>query len=287
VRRVAVPPPPESLGSAATERERTDVLEFYADPDNRTKKYRRAYTAYTKKDIKAALDAAFHGKCAYCESKIEGTQPLAVEHYRPKGAVMIDGDLTPPGYYWLASNWANLLPSCTDCNSPRGQDFPLGLPATAGKANQFPLASETSRATMPGGEDTERRLLLHPYLDEPSEHLEFVWRTGTIEDGEVRPRGRGSSRRPSRKGRASIEVYALQRLGLVSTRRAHLHLLLAHLEHVRQLKAAVARHPDDDELRADFVRAVDEVALFTDETKPYSAMCRQVVAEFGGDLFSP
>ena len=43
-----------------------------------------------------------------------------MEHYRPKARVSTEqGD--KPGYYWLAARWENLLPSCTDCNSPRKQ----------------------------------------------------------------------------------------------------------------------------------------------------------------------
>ena len=82
--------------------------------------------AYKADDVKATLEQAFRGKCAYCESAYSAAQPMAVEHYRPKGEVVIAGKRTPPGYYWLASAWDNLLPSCTDCNSPRRQVLPDG-----------------------------------------------------------------------------------------------------------------------------------------------------------------
>ena len=71
----------------------------------------------------------FFGKCAYCESLITNNQPGDVDHYRPKGRVM-DANNKPvmittalgenphPGYYWLAYQFSNLLPSCIDCNRP-------------------------------------------------------------------------------------------------------------------------------------------------------------------------
>src|SRR5262249_38675962 len=70
----------------------------------------------------------FNGKCAYCESKFTVSQPGDVEHFRPKGRVVDDnfkpirvqhptkGEIEHPGYYWLAYEWKNLLPSCADCN---------------------------------------------------------------------------------------------------------------------------------------------------------------------------
>ena len=83
-------------------------------------KFKFNYTAYTKKPLKKALTVLFHGKCAYCESRYAGSQPMDVEHWRPKGKVeTANGEY--PGYYWLAATWANLLPSCIDCNRSRKQ----------------------------------------------------------------------------------------------------------------------------------------------------------------------
>lgn len=71
-----------------------------------------------------------HGKCAYCEKKIDKG---AIEHYRPKGAVVTSEDngvYLQPGYYWLAYSWWNMVLACTDCNS---QDF---------KGNKFPILND-------------------------------------------------------------------------------------------------------------------------------------------------
>src|SRR5688572_13150422 len=75
------------------------------------------FKAYGDELLRNALNQHYGYKCAYCETFYGASQPVAVEHYRPKGEV-IDGDeRVRPGYYWLAANWENLLPSCTDCNS--------------------------------------------------------------------------------------------------------------------------------------------------------------------------
>ena len=134
---------------------------------------------------------------------------MAIEHYRPKARVSTEKG-NQPGYYWLAAHWQNLLPSCTDCNSPRRQEI-AGVPVTVGKGDQFPIANEDKRARDIGEESNERRLLLHPYLDRPERHLEFA------EEGIVR--ARLTSGRESPKAVKSIAVYALQRPKLVDARK--------------------------------------------------------------------
>lgn len=280
MRRVSRPQPPASLSGAKTLKERQAALDFYSTWDGQSKY--DGYKAYKAPDVRAALEQAFGGKCAYCETRYSATQPVAIEHYRPKGEVTIDGKRVPPGYYWLASEWTNLLPACTDCNSPRGQDLPGEAETrTAGKANAFPLASEASRGTEPGKEKSERRLLLHPYFDFPEKHLDFVWGTGTVDDGWVRPQRR------SDKGAATIAVCALQRRGLRAARRDRLLDLIAHLESVVDAQGNVVRHPDDTVLLEQLERRLAEVSRFVADHAPYSAMCRQVVASYREKLFGP
>lgn len=278
MRRVPLPKEPPSLASDNTLKERQSVLDFYASWDGQAKF--DGFKAYKNPDIRAALEEAFGGKCAYCETYYAATQPVAIEHFRPKGEVTIDSKRVPPGYYWLASEWTNLLPSCTDCNSPRSQDLPEGS-RTAGKANAFPLAKGSIRATAPGAEKKEKRLLLHPYFDFPEKHLEFVWDTGTVDDGWVRPK-RGST-----KGAETIRVCGLQRRGLRARRRDRLLDLLAHLESVVEARNNAVRHPDDPELLAQYERRLIEVSRFVADHAPYSTMCRQVVESYHAKLFGP
>ena len=85
---------------------------------------------------------------------------MAVEHYRPKGEVLEGNLRLRPGYYWLAATWDNLLPSCTDCNSPRRQEESGGTVRVRGKGKYFPLAKGSRRAKSPGAESRENPLLL-------------------------------------------------------------------------------------------------------------------------------
>ncbi|CAI9399972.1 hypothetical protein [Aestuariimicrobium sp. T2.26MG-19.2B] len=286
--RLVCPPAPASLSSASTQRERDSLVAWYTDPTHGTTPWPGTFAAYKGDDVRAELTGVFSAKCAYCESYFGATQPLDVEHFRPKGKVVreriVDGHtvrkLEAPGYWWLASTWMNLLPSCSDCNRPRRQELPLGLRATAGKANQFPVADESKRATAPGQEDAEPRLLLHPYLDDPPQHLHFVEAPGSIRDGEVEARPSTIGPGPSAMGVASIEVYALQRQGLVAARAAQLRLLRSHLVTIRWLLEDISTQGLTASLRDRFTHELGELEAFCAPTAPYSAMCRQVVDEF-------
>ena len=81
---------------------------------------KRSFSVYSNPDVKAALADVFGGKCAYCESRYDRTQPVDVEHYRPKSEVKV-GEVKVGGYWWLAAVWSNLLPSCIDCNRARSK----------------------------------------------------------------------------------------------------------------------------------------------------------------------
>jgi hypothetical protein len=132
----------------------------------------------------------FNGKCAYCEAKITLTQPGDVEHFRPKGRVVDEnfkpvrikhptkGEMIHPGYYWLAYDWHNLLPSCIDCNRYRNLGKKPEKPvfksdAGAGKADRFPIKDERFRAVIPDAEVQEGMLLINPSEADPLIHLEF------------------------------------------------------------------------------------------------------------------
>ena len=155
------------------------------------------------------LDNVFAGKCAYCEIKVTGGFFGDAEHYRPKGRVTVkDGAKTRvverdgkphPGYYWLAYDYRNLLPSCERCNSADG------------KMNQFPVVHEHMFDPEDGAlvdvlDEKEDPLLLNPYRDDPPKDLVF----GV--EGIVAPR-EGSER-----GRQSIAVYHLARESLEAER---------------------------------------------------------------------
>ncbi len=123
--------------------------------------------------VRTALRELFFDKCAYCEMNLSDS--FDVDHYRPKGAV---ANVTAhPGYYWLAYEWANLLPSCPSCNQRR-REVPTWESPTrggiAGKGTQFPLFAEDKRAWGPSDDLTrEDPLLLNPCDSAPERHFTF------------------------------------------------------------------------------------------------------------------
>jgi hypothetical protein len=217
------------------------------------KKKAFAFDAYRSEEVKRRLETLFHGKCAYCESFYASTAPVDVEHYRPKGEV--EGGDGHPGYWWLAMAWDNLLPSCIDCNRRRGQTVgvkagdgeglwslaaPGGVKVSMGKQHSFPIIGARAHEET-ASLAAEEALLLDPSRDHPDDHLVFhadpatpialVVPKAARPDAAVDalPLAQGASeadmiaaaaraRGLSARGAVSIQVYGLNRLGLVQAR---------------------------------------------------------------------
>lgn len=144
-----------------------------------------------KKSYFVTKDAPFYGRCAYCESPIADTQYIQVEHFRPKAGVKdengkvinlkdengIDTGKPHLGYYWLAYDWRNLLPSCAICNQP--------------KSILFPVVGQ--HAQVPNEEVNEKPLLINPISeleeDNPEHHLSIDSETGIMYAVKESPRG--------------------------------------------------------------------------------------------------
>ncbi|AVO59612.1 HNH endonuclease family protein [Pseudomonas chlororaphis] len=214
-----------------------------------------AFAVYRSDSVKKQLHELFHGKCAYCESFYYGSAPVDIEHYRPKGRVYEEPD--HPGYWWIAMDWENLLPSCIHCNrrsgqvTPRlsaslvslvneGKAFSRSSVMQTGKQDSFPILGQ--RAAV-GARDfsAEQALLLDPCRDQPQEHLRFHVDSGNLiglvlpsshDSGGLALVGGVAGIRPelqavieqaladglSLRGAVSIHVYGLNRLGLVQER---------------------------------------------------------------------
>ncbi len=182
------------------------------------------------------LEHVFRNKCAYCETPFVGFIGDA-EHFRPKCEVsqlredgssqkvtVVDEDnneIAHPGYFWLAYNWQNLLPSCHLCNRYGGKKtlFPVTISHVAVRRLTITeidhLISKEKRSTLaedifylqPKDLDAqEGRLLLHPYYDEPQDHIYF-------EVG-----GKAAEWRGSKQGAVSIRVYDLNNSSKVKAR---------------------------------------------------------------------
>jgi len=115
----------------------------------------------------------FFKKCAYCESIIANQFP-DMEHYRPKKRVKnFDRIIDHPGYYWLAYDWKNLLPSCQICNRRKLWRRESGESAT-GKANLFPLKDESKRAMSHHDDiNLEEPLIINPMNENPEQYFKI------------------------------------------------------------------------------------------------------------------
>ncbi|HEX8493933.1 MAG TPA: hypothetical protein VF658_13895 [Pyrinomonadaceae bacterium] len=254
------------------------------------------FSAYGELSVRRALEQLFNHKCAYCESRYAATQPVDVEHWRPKAKVDPDdgeGEIEfNYGYYWLAASWDNLLPSCIDCNRKRTHKIESdGTERTVGKGNRFPLAPGSQRANAPGSEQSEQPLLLNPYIDDPEKHLEF------LDIGVVRPKLEEDSKQPSAKGKVSVEAYALNRLALVQERREVLLLLQQRMYTIvslmKVLDQLAAEPPAESSAEAQQVREqrreiiedllsheLEALSRFREPDRPFSLMARQVIDKF-------
>src|SRR4029077_15130529 len=137
--------------------------------------------------LKEHLQDLYGDKCAYCDGSYRAFGYGDVEHFRPKGAVTEDP--SHPGYWWLAFDPSNYLPSCQLCNQEA-------------KKNRFPVAG--ARAFGPKDSlAAEEALLLHPDSDQSRIHLKFNPSSSVTNPGHAVP--------ITDKGRTSIEAFRLNR----------------------------------------------------------------------------
>jgi hypothetical protein len=297
-------PSPRALSaqSRAGTSELERAREHYRAPyDPTTGSYE--FAVYKAAEVKTRLEDLFYGKCAYCETPYAPTAPVDVEHYRPKGAV--EGDDAHPGYWWLAMVWENLLPSCIDCNRRRKQVTPTGDPSLAvldeqsrtlsgsrvlqsGKKDAFPITG--TRATGEGADLTaEGPLLLNPCEDDPDVHLAYYLRAANPV-ALLLPKHDPEAGTVSVRASTSIQVYGLNRLGLVQERTRilrqlqFLEVLIIELAKLAEDLAAGATGPAvPAAIRSlEFLQdqLLSEMRKMAAPTAPYSAMVRAWTREF-------
>lgn len=236
------------------------------------------FEVYSHASVREALGQLFAMKCAYCEGVTQGMFPFDVEHFRPKGRIIEgDGTLVFPGYWWLAAEWSNLLPSCIDCNRARYHHVPGEEKFKFGKENMFPLHPQSVRASSPGEEINEHPLLLDPCFDDPATHLTFNFSQEGLN-------GVSCAAEPlevlgsSERAKASIQVYGLNRPGLIDERGKRVLLLAAALKHLQRLWviAKDSSSPETankiiEECRVE-LRAM--IRSYLNPKAPYAAACR-------------
>jgi uncharacterized protein (TIGR02646 family) len=239
--RSPIPECPQSLAVAGAEELERAEAHFSAEDRDRKKKFE--FGAYDSRAVRSTLRSTFHEGCAYCEERLSA---IEIEHYRPKGAVRTENGRLDDGYWWLAASWENLLPACYYCNTIRWKETVDGQWVKSGKGEWFPLEDESARATAMGQEEHEKPLLLNPYNDVPSEHLNF------LSNGEVKPR--------TRRGEETIRILDLNRGGLRDRRWAHLTLLERTREDLELAEAEWLADKNNPELAAKRRFAEQQVA---------------------------
>ncbi|WP_422860653.1 hypothetical protein ACOKFD_07430 [Flagellimonas sp. S174] len=293
---------PESEGEWETK----DALEYYKDTANHQKKYKRTgrrgartkqgYSAYKHKDVRDSLVEMFHGKCAYCESKITAIYNGDIEHFRPKGEIQ-NVNPSKPGYFWLASDWENLLFACPFCNQTNTHKFRNGggiEEAVFGKLDQFPLLTETYRLNHSHGliyftnndtylqsfdlEESER-LLLNPCKDENIEKF-FKY-----DDGGAIISNDGLTQIEMEKAHTSIITYALHRLPLTIAREERIIEIRAQ---IRRVEIAIENYNDnldsekDRKIRYENIMRYELEILkeFKNSNREYAGLARYIINKY-------
>jgi uncharacterized protein (TIGR02646 family) len=190
------------------------------------------------------MDAAFHGKCGYCECPVKDFQHGDVEHFRPKAQVTNEKDETinHPGYHWLAYDWQNLLISCQKCNQ-----ISKRVNQKIGKGCRFPVLG--IHAQTPETIAQEQPLLINPTSnlpeDRPNKHLAI--------------NSDGSLQGLTDRGKMCIQVFGLNLRDQLVTQRK-----IAYRESLRlqaELKSESKEERD---------KAIQEIIAIKKGKEPYS-----------------
>lgn len=138
VNRTAEPPSLEQNGNTWKTEYLAARVEEENNPTETNKKRRKQVEGrYNQTDVRQALNAMFHRKCAFCERKRDYAH---IEHFKPKTT-----------FADQCFEWKNLLLACEVCNGP------------AYKGTLFPVDTNGSA------------LLINPCLEDPNTHLDFLF----------------------------------------------------------------------------------------------------------------
>lgn len=289
------------------ERETLDAISFFADNNNLTEPYKKtgergrrtkaSYSVYKDSEIRKQLLKLFNGKCAYCESKISSIYSGDIEHFRPKGRIQVNGNLKRPGYYWLASEWENLLFACPFCNQTYTHEITDNgtlKEVVLGKLDQFPLFSENYRLNAGHGQiyftneqeyheafknEERERLLLKPCTDSVEKFFKYEL------DGRILPAD-GLTDFERQQAETSITVYALERLGLVQARAAKIVEIKAQIRRVEEAIENLNRL-DDNSINSERVwfegilrREMKILKEFKKPEKEYSGLAKFIIDNY-------
>lgn len=214
------------------------------------------------RELYVGQSGPFRGKCAYCEQETYRDQHGDVDHFRPHSSVrdrhwarirvVIGGiEREHPGYYWLAYDWQNLLPSCVLCN----QQWTDSAGRRFGKADRFPVRG--GYAVSPGEEADEEPLLIHPVFEDPEEHMRLndVFHFDAFDD----------------RGETCIDVFGLNDRDLPNAR--------AHKYHEVRNQFGLMHVALNSGLGADTSTLVEKLRRLRDGVGPYTTAARKAIRD--------
>ncbi|MGB3262311.1 hypothetical protein [Paenisporosarcina sp.] len=231
--------------------ERNKIIQYYESGSGIKVKFR----LYSEDEVKEALRNLFNNKCAYCESMVSVASYPHIEHWRPKGGVT--GQTGHNGYYWLASEWENLLLACAICN---GQSF---------KGNHFPLAAGYSYATKSTDDyrTLEKALLVNPCETDPTIHITF--------------NSLGFIKGLTDEGNQSVLYYGLDRDLLTIERKKEADVVVRELRQILTLIAEVLRDHSRQSINKKKIKEI--VSFLRKRVEPeyqYAGMSRKLIKNF-------
>lgn len=214
------------------------------------------------------LKELYEYKCGYCETHTEAGAVLQVDHYRPKNGVK---GTSHRGYYWLGYEWTNFIPVCSRCNRAKSNRFPIAANEEK-RVKEPPVLPDgrldRSKCKIDSPElEAEMPLLLHPEVDKPGKHLEF------LSSGEVKG--------ISSKGRNTIDICQLNRFALVLTRKQ---IIKNYLEKIRKhLDGFITKKIGKETLKYCLDELFLEILAESSPGNSYSMLWRFMFQKF--DLF--
>jgi uncharacterized protein (TIGR02646 family) len=209
---------------------------------------------YGSKRVKDTLRTIFYNKCGFCETNTHAGAHKDVEHYRFK-----------KHYYWLGYEWSNLLVSCQICNRDfKGTKFPLENPEQQFKT---PLLNSSGNLDENACDIRqmnliERPLLLHPAIDDPAQHLQFL--------------PNGSVEGITKKGHVSIDIYGLRRDSLQKARKKIIQQIRQEILQEYLVKDTL----NDDELITEIRKAINHLKNRIKNNEEYTALAATILTNF-------
>jgi len=179
---------PEYMQSESLDLALEKLNEFYNTKNRSQKRYNFPFNSNVDGPLKPILHKVFHGKCGYCETKIDVPDEGVIDRFRPHDGVRDKTDYFPDLYWWLVYEWGNLIYSCKECNQYKANYFPIKGKRAKSKADDL---------------DRERKLLLNPCEDEPRNYFTF---------------SKGELDSETDEGYQTIELLQLNRTSLVNSR---------------------------------------------------------------------